>query len=353
MHGAWSVERRALACAASSMGTMTRRVLHFAVVAVVLPGILSLVVYYGFSTNYTGKVFHEAGFKEQYENDIYRYRILGPWLLLRTHELLLSDAWLPRNLVKVLGRLPASVAVLDPHADRVFYAAYGLLNASCLVLCSVALYSFVYRRRDPAAPRSRYVHLLGVLLIAITQFAVCPYDNLSYFFLLLACLLILRPPPRPTWWFPVVGLVVVLGTLSRESQMQTLAFFLAVHGAEPAHRSRSRWRELAFLVLVFAGTYGALRLGFGPGARFFADVQLKDNLSEPFRLAGILLLLGLSYALAHGVAARRRCLTFLAASTPYAALMILVARTWEVRLWVPIWLPLLLLAEQGPCEDSP
>jgi hypothetical protein len=55
-----------------------------------------------------------------------------------------------------------------------------------------------------------------------------------------------------------------------------------------------------------------------------------------------------SYLLCAGSRNLKRCLFFLAASSPYILAMPIIALGWEMRLWVPVWLGLICLAGSLP-----
>ena len=66
---------------------------------------------------------------------IYKYRVLGPFLLLKTHQALKSDA-VP-SIVKrciLLQFMPGLLAARKPDADPFFYAAYVVQNTLFLIL---------------------------------------------------------------------------------------------------------------------------------------------------------------------------------------------------------------------------
>lgn len=197
-----------------------RRILRWLVLAIALPALVGFVAYYGFCTNYTGRVFHEAGFRRLYESGVYKYRVLGR---------------------------------------------------------------------------------------------------------------------------------------SRESAALVLAFCAAYHWRELRHRRRRHVAELAVLTLAFVATYVGLRLWLGMDRGVYQSVQLARNL-QAHSVAGFCLLLLISYAIGAGSRNETACRRFMLACSPYVAAMVVIARPWEIRLWTPIWLGLLVLAhgvEKPPPRPLP
>ena len=323
-----------------------RKALHPIVACAALPCLLSLVVYYGFGSNYTGGVFHKAGFLSQYEHGIYKYRVLGRILLLGTHRFMTSETLPARVARRLFANLPASARTMDNQADPTFYAAYFVQNTFFLIMCSLILYMLLIPYNPEELASSSGPYMVGVLLIALSQYVVCPYDNLSYFLFLLSVLLIVRPFSLS---FVLLSLVLAVSTLARESSALTLPFYFAFHFRQGTKLNKKDLSELLFLGGTFLATYALLRVFLGSGDHpLYEDVRLVHNFRDLWGVSGILLLPVVSYLLCTGSRNKKRCITFLLASSPYVLGMLIVGRTWEARLWVPIWLGLLILTRDIP-----
>jgi hypothetical protein len=327
---------------------MVGRLLNAMILTVALPFFVSVVVYFGFGTNYTGGVFHEAGFRKQYESGIYRYRILGRDLLLQTHGFVTSENPVAGRLRWLFARPPASVGFLDPRVDATFYAAYFLQNTFFLVLACGLLYSILMLGTGTDPPSVPL--LVAVLLMGLTQYVVSPYDTLFYALLLLSFLLILRPF---RFSVPLLALLMVVSTLARESSALTLSFFFARHHDRLLGFRRKEVVQLAVLTAAFAVTYASLRLWLGFDHAVWQNLDLSRNLTSFHSLAGIAALPVVSYALCRGSRHLKSCLLFLAACSPYLVAMLVVASPWEMRLWVPVWLGLICLTNGVPDSEVP
>ncbi len=314
-----------------------QKIARFLCLAWIVPFVLGLVVYYGFTTNYTTGVFSEAGFEHRYENSVYRYRVLGRWIHQQTHRLIEDQ--------DLLALAPRSLEVLDGEGSAEHYTAYFLSNTFFLCLTSSVLFLVLGRSALARSPGlADALLLLLCLLMAISQYVVVPYDMVSYFFLACAFYLIAgKPDLRGA---AALGLVVALGTLSRETAALIPAFFLASHQRRLLSRP-FRWNAyhstLVFLLLCFAATYLAARLALGSGGTVFQSFRLWHNLGNPFSLAGLLFFAAILVVLLLDARARRECVVFLVACLPYLLFAVIVGQPWEIRLWVPVILSIAVL----------
>jgi hypothetical protein len=309
----------------------------------VVPILMSLIVYQGFSTNYTARVFSEQGFHRQYDQGIYRYRVLGKIVFLKTY-----DAVKQYGLPTIA---PASLKLQDPQGDRQFYSAYFYVNTFFLCLMCIVLF-FIFGRRNQALG---FLTLdLPILflcsLIALTQYVVAPYDILSYFFLTVAAWLIVRGD-RSLWNPAALCMIVILATLTRETAVLIPAFHFAVHYkailTKPTSFKINKQQGIIILLAIcFTATYIALRMAFGSEQALFQRwMTLEDFTIYPIAgltfAASILLLLFLS-----GEVTTEMTIFFIAA-LPYIASIPFIANPWEIRLWMPVILFLMILKMQA------
>ena len=326
------------------------RLLDVLTLTIFLPLLLSLIVYYGFFTNYTGGLFSEAGFRRQYYDGVYQYRILGRELLLWLHAIIE-----PVELINYLfSRFePKALYLFDSDGTTIFYGTYFLQNTFFLCLTMVLLYILFEQHLMRESKSSKnLLLLLAVLLMTVTQYVVVPYDTLSYFFLVVAIFLMLRQS-----WFAYGALlfVLILATITRETAVFVLVFFVTYNYKSILTKNRTTLIKLGGLIVVFLITYGLLRVIFGGGNEaIFEQFRLLRNLTNPSSLASIILLFVLSYTLISRTANIVYGLLFLLLSIPYILMIIAIANPWEVRLWTPIWLGLLIIGQLStPILPSP
>lgn len=319
------------------MANSASRIIRLVCLGFVIPLVLSMVVYFAFASNYSTGIFSEAGFRGQFEAGIYKYRVLGRLSLLKINEII-EDSSFP-------AIAPRSMFLLDRNGSPVFYTAYFLNNTLFLCLaCGVLMLLFEKLSQPQSVWIGDLLVALLCLLMVVTQFVVVPYDTMASFFLCLAFGLVLGEQKLVN--VILLGLVVVLGALTRETAALILAFYFAVHHRRLLARP-FRWTvhhsTLLFLSACFLLTYAGLRLALGPGNAVFEDIQLKDNLASPFGLAGLLFFLAVTAVLLLNGPGRRESLLFLLAALPYLLFLLVTARLWEMRLWIPVFLSIVTL----------
>lgn len=330
---------------------MFKTSLRVFIAGIFLPLVFSGMMYVGSTTAYTWGTFNKAGFHQQYDQGIYRYRLLGRESLLYFQGLIERKQLPPfkpgvfRDALKV---------------DSSWYAAYFYNNSLYLCLACCALF-FVFLRTSDGRYQAVEMPLLGLtLLMTITQYVVVPYDTLSYFFLCIGMYfgLVAKQGVLST---AMLGLAIVLGTLTRETAFLLISFYVAVHYKaillhNPLKGVRlEQWRVLLFSSL-FLVSYIALRLHYGFSKGMFEDFQLFKSLHIT-AIAGFCFLLLLLLNLFITKPVPKAMKVYLFTSAPYTLMIVLVAMPNEMRLWVPILLPLIVLKLCSPndtlsCEGT-
>lgn len=321
-------------------------VFRFLILAWVLPAALSYIVYFGYASNISGNVFSEAGFAAAYDHGVFKYRVLGKALLHHTHEAI-HALGLPTYAPEVLVRA-------DPSLAQAFYSAFFYLNTLALCLTASVLFVVVHRFGSSAPPEaSDLVLILSVGLMALSQYVVVPYDMLAYLFLAIGIYLVHEGPAEPRRLGALCA-VMVLAALTRETAAIILSYYFAIHFDALARPSRtasgalSHRVALGILVACFIAVYIGLRMWFGTSeSTVYHRTRGLQDLTENFSLVGgVFFLASIGLALLHE-RARRTSLLFVAASAPYWITIFLVCNPREIRLWVPVLFPLLLIQLRG------
>jgi hypothetical protein len=276
---------------------------------IVAPVCANYIAYYGFVTHYSVGVFTPRGFHAQYDHEVFRYRVLGKALLLAVYRLVeyLNPAGAGWNRM---------AAFLGTDSIN-FYHSYFLLNTAFLCLTLLVVSDYLSD-----------LELLAVtLLVALTQFVVVPYDAVAYFFL--ACTF----RWRHNLWLTAV--IVFLAALNRE----TAALSLSLYASLLFLGRGGSLRGLAVLTCVFAATYLSLRFVYGWGGAVGNEFTFVRYLNRNSAV-------GIGFALATGYALVRRpawAAVFLVCSLPYVISIMLTGNPFEVRLWVPVLLGVMLV----------
>jgi hypothetical protein len=303
-------------------GLMLSRYARLFMLCLVAPVCANYFAYYGFVSHYSTGVFNPRGFHAQYDNEVFKYRLLGKSLFFgvyRALEYLNPSAGGWERLRAFNGADPVN-----------FYHSYFLLNTLFLCLTLLVL--------------SRHltdVELLVVtLLVALTQFVVVPYDVLAYFFL--ACTFAWRRS------LALTAFVVLLAALNRE----TAALSLSLYASLLFLGRGGSLRGLALLFSVFAATYLSLRLALGWSHAVGNEFTL-------IRYMNLNSAVGIGFALAAGFALvrdRTAAGVFLLFSLPYVVSIFVTGNPFEARLWVPLLLGVMLVqaaAAEEPFDAAP
>ena len=319
---------------------------------ILLPTLFSAVVYQGFSSNYTVRVFSEQSFKRQYESGIYKYRLLGRVLLMETYQRV-QHYDLPTIA-------PFALKQMDERGDRDFYSAYFYLNTFFLSLtCLVFFFMFSGHKPGTDFLTTDLPVLFLMSVMTLSQYVIVPYDMLTYFLLSVAAWLMMQNDQR-LWHILALCAVVVLGALTRETAALMLSFYFAWNYKEILTRPRGfRFNRaqaaLLLLMACFVATSMGLRLALGQENAVFESLIFQfgydlSTTSGMLAVAGIAFLVGVMVLFFLSSPRMPQMWVFVIAALPYLIPMLLIANPWEIRLWVPVILLLTLMkmsATQG------
>jgi hypothetical protein len=306
----------------------------------IIPIIMSTVVYMGFSTNYTVGVFSKPDFEHFYKNGIYKYRIVSTPLLLKTYDLI-KQYGLPTIE-------PRSLSLIDNNGDPQFYSAYFYMNTFFLCLTSILLLIILGGHRKEADFMMIDLPVLFLCsLMTITQYVVVPYDTLSYFLLSMAAILIFSEN-RTSWHLLVLCIVVILATLTRETAAFILAFYFAVNYKTILTRPilfkmNPQQREFLLITICFLGTYVGLRVTFGYTHAIYQSFWFSTNINLPSAILGMLFFASMALSIISTTTVTKEISVFFLITFPYVVFIFLFAEPWEIRLWIPILLPLIIM----------
>ncbi|MBS12256.1 MAG: hypothetical protein CME19_11720 [Gemmatimonadetes bacterium] len=308
--------------------------LRFIALTVFLPGALNVYAYFGFVPYYTKDSFSVATFLAQYESSVFRYRILGQKLLLAIHDALLSVGYTSNF----------DVHILDPVGTGEFYFAYFFLNTSALIATALALGCLLRLPcvRATAIERDLLTLVLVFFLVG-SQFVVVPYDQLSYFFLVMGAFALLWSGPYPAR-LTILVLSVILGTMTRESTALLLSLCGALLGTSLAREHRIDRRLLSLLVGYFIATYVGLRIWLGSSESAVSETVRFHQHFGKSSLISLIFAASAYLVLVHGKGDARLRNRFLLFASPYLLAILLFGQLAEIRLWMPLLLPFVVLS---------
>lgn len=296
----------------------------------ILPAGFSLIAFFGFFTNYTTDVFSRSGMAAQYERGVFRYRILGRYLVDAV------SSWFEHT--SMAWATPRAFTVLDPSGTAPTYWAYVSVHTiSTCIGCSLLLVA-LRKSRNGVVPE---LAVVGVsMALALEAFVVTPYDGV--FFALQMTALALTLAPRTA--LAPLAVVTLLAALTRETAYFIPAFFLAVHHQRVLDGDRDARATLAVSAAVVIVTYVGLRawLGWSGATSVFYAWQGASNLKWSSLTGSAMLVSALVLLLSDG-SNRTSRRWYAAVSVPYILFVHVFAEPWEWRLWIPILVPMVAL----------
>jgi hypothetical protein len=323
----------------------TAALIRFILLGLILPVILSIMVYTGFSTNYTTEVFSKQSFENQYQSGVYRYRILGRAMLLGTYDLI-------KYYELPTVEAPYALNLLDPYGNEQFYSAYLYMNTFFLSLASMVLFFILNEHRRSEEFVMTDMSLLFICFVmVVTQYAVVPYDTLSYFLLAISILLIIHDNKK-LWNLVILCVVVILATLTRETAFFILVFYVvnnydAIQMKPIGVKINREQVTLLMISICFMFSYLGLRLALGYRDAmvhsFSNGFRLIDNINSIYSIFGTLFFLSIATLFFTTKAVTKEMVIFLKVSSPYILLVWLSANPWEIRLWTPLILILVVM----------
>lgn len=317
---------------------MLKSLLRFLSLGLFIPITFMVIMYAGLGSNYTwGGYFTDKGFNGLYSSGIYKYRVLGRESVRQFYALTNAD--------KLPGFAPDTVKKKYPQVDENLYAAYFYNNTLFLCISCCLLILIFTRNQDPSFSLCELPIVAMTLLMAVTQYIVVPYDSLTYAFLFAAIYLITAN--KQSRLNSVLLLVITcLATLTRETSFIILCFYAAwFHKPlwkNPLTEINIQHKTFALLLCVFASSYLSLRLyyGFSQGMFHSLAIARNINISSIFALLFVASFIAIFFTSSVNTKALKLFLCF---CIPYMLMIIIVAIPQEMRLWMPIILPMIIL----------
>ena len=243
---------------------------------------------------------------------------------------------------------PRSLNLLDYAGDPQFYSAYFYMNTFFLCLTSMLLLIILgAHRKNTDFMMVDLPVLFMCFLIGISQYVVVPYDTLSYFFLSTAVILIIND--NGTLW-NLLGLctVIILATLTRETAAFILSFYFAINSKTiltPPTTLKINRKQAVLIVITacFLFTYIGLRWVFGYDHAIYEAFVLSKNLDRPDSMLGILFFISIALIIFITKAVQKEISVFFIVTFPYVLFIWLFADAWEIRLWTPLILLLIIM----------
>ncbi len=312
--------------------------IQFIVFLIIFPLMVNFFTYFGYVSSYTREVFSPLSFSLQYDSGIYKYRILGKFLLLEIDKFISNS--LDYKYGEYLNRI---FKFIDNDTSFSLYIAYFSINSFSLILSSITFY-FILSHFGFTRDKSFLIVLFFNLFIGVTQYVVVPYDNLSYFFTLLTSLLFFKYLIKKNLLFYIsILLMIITSTLIRESSALNVVMMVII--LYQKFDFKVLLAKSVPLIMAFFVPYIILRiiLGFDQG---IIHSLIIENITDPFNLIGIGYVLASSWVVflyAKYRNTRSYLIVYLALIIPYIITVVLSGTFFEVRLWTPVLINMFLI----------
>ncbi|MDT3738736.1 MAG: hypothetical protein RO257_04465 [Candidatus Kapabacteria bacterium] len=316
--------------------------LNVILIIIFLPLIISVVTHFGYISGYTEGVFSTETFSSQYDSGIYKYRILSKYLLLETDNIMSHT-----GLNRMDNMLSRNVRFMDSKGTLSFYFSYFIINSVFSILGVWIFYLISIKFFFVGnINKSILAVLFYVLGVSMFQYVLVPYDYTSFFFNnLIIYLFLSQKSQKSILLMSAMLLTIVLATLNRETSALAISFMLALNFTEKKNIFESV-KEILLPAAAFLITYFGLRLFLGFDSGFLNKFTLHLNLISPLNLFGIfsgIFSIYLVYYFVGKSDIRKTLTNYLLFSMPYILVSLCGGITYEIRLWTPLIINLVII----------
>lgn len=310
--------------------------------AAILALVISKIVYFGYTANYAADTFSRSTLHGRFDHDVYKYRILGKYLLFKL------DDWLSSSMPEK-GAEPRILVQTKNGSER-FFLAFYYLNTFFLVLTSILVALLLDLDKPFQFNQTDRVLLLFFIpvMIGLSEFVITFYDVCSYFFQLLILYIFLRFIDRNYWLtLAIIGVLIILSTLNRESSALSVSIISVLLLSRYGFTRRTLF-SIAGIFGCFLLTYIGLRiLVIDPTHMRIINIQ-AGHLFVDTNIIGMLfwfLFCSLPFLMANSDENRWLIGLFFLFSLPYILTCLKDGVMWEVRLFMPLLIGSLFLSK--------
>ncbi len=318
-------------------------VLRYVIIGILLPLFVQYIIFFRYTGNYMLDVYSEKGFKNFYNNDVFRYRVLGKAFFLKLYSKMTDGSKIKKT--KGSSIYDKRLTAMDAEADPAFYFTYFLVATLFTILTSFALlYLFdSVSLFEMTVLRKIFITTGIIFLTGFLEYVATPYDNLTYFFIVVFCLLFLKFLQTKRWlYFVLLNLTIILAALNHESALVNLSFMAAVYYS--SYGFQSRWIRLTIVpVLLYLLTWIGLRLFIGHseagavtgGLKLFRNLNIL-NIASFMGITFSIIVFYFLFKIAELSDNKKNVLNFLVMASPYIIMIPVIGLIVEARLWMPV-----------------
>lgn len=316
-----------------------------------LPTIFLTIVFYGFNSAYYPYAQLEK-LPDYYYSNIYNYRFLSRDVL----------AWVFEQFNAVFINLNPTIKEYALHYGTPFYHSFFLFNAFFLVLTSFSLKEIlalkIFAKSSEKAKLT--IHILILLLISITSYVLTPYDSPALFLFAITIFFTLKYfEERKPQQLIIISALIFISTLNRETSSLNIAFLGALFlNKEILKKEKLQQlvKIIALPVFAFLLAYISVRIFIKTEEATISEgIYLVQNLTKPNNLLGILffiIFIRLTQKISSSKQNISKISAFLLLCMPYLLMILMVGILWEIRLFIPIIIGMILLSQMNIEEET-
>lgn len=304
--------------------------------------IIQCVFYFGYVGDYFNykKLTQLPSF---YHENIYKYRILS-LIIFNTIEPLI------KNIIEFISEKSSFFAQSISSIGTPFYISLMLFNTLFLLLCTWILHKiFNLKFFKIKNEKSKILWILTIVtLIGFSEYVVTIYDIISYFFLLSIIYFSYKyfNNAKPKYIF-ICCVLMFISTLNRETSALNISFISILYLLHYKLNYKEILTHSTFLIttlLSFLVAYIGIRLYFGQ-SDVVQNIYLIQNIKNPKNLLGIIFFgICIYYINWFSIFPINYLKLFLWLCVPYLIFIIMGGILWEIRLFVPVLIPMIILS---------
>lgn len=310
--------------------------------AVAISIVASRIIYFGFTPNYAADIFSPKAFNGRFDHDVYKYRVLGKYLLFAI------DGWLGKS--EPTNTADPRIRINTPDGSERFYYAFYYLNTIFLALTTIMVVLLARLRKDyhfTIMEQNLLIFFVPVL-IGLSEYVVCVYDVSSFFFQLLTIYLLLKfYEGKYVFTIVTLSILIILSALNRESAALSVSMLAVLLLTRYGLKGKSLGAVL-ILESCFFMTYVGLHYWIQDPMDIGIINGDVGKYLRTINLYGLLfwaIFFWLPMAIADSKENRFLIGAFFLCSAPYVYTCLKDGVLWEVRLYIPLFLGSLFLSK--------
>lgn len=311
-----------------------------------LPIVLLAIVFYGFNSVYFPYSKLEK-LPDYYYSNIYNFRFASRDILV----------WFSEKFHVFFNQLNPSQKTFALKYGTAFYHSFFLFNLFFFILSSIII-TRIFKLTAFSNVIEKFkilLHILFLLLIAISNYVLTPYDNPAIFLFLLTVLFSIQYFENQKFsQLITLSILIFIATLNRETSSLNIAFLGALIWSKNIFEKvelQNFFKVISLPVIAFLLAYISVRIFVKSNdATISEGIYLVQNFTKTNNILGVLffiIFIRIAYLIKNTTENSNKISKFLLLSSPYLLMILMVGILWEIRLFIPIIFGLIFLSQMN------